>query len=64
MSLSNQARLIELHKQAAHAHLAAAASHDKSDHLTAHELSQKAHELSREALRLAKEQAEQPSEKI
>lgn len=59
MSYSNQARIVELHKQAAHAHMAAAASHDKSDHLTAHELSQKAHELSMEALRLAKEQAEQ-----
>jgi hypothetical protein len=58
MAFSNQARIAELHKQAAHAHMAAAASHDKSDHLTAHELSQKAHELSMEALRLAKEQAE------
>lgn len=60
MSLTNQARIVELHKQAAHAHMAAAASHDKSDLLTAHELSQKAHELSMEALRLAKEQAESP----
>ncbi|HEU4636205.1 MAG TPA: hypothetical protein VFS41_08515 [Edaphobacter sp.] len=59
MSFSNQVRAAELHKQAAHAPMAAAASHDKSDHLTAHELSQKAHELSMEALRLTKEQAEQ-----
>jgi hypothetical protein len=58
MSLTNQARIVELHTKAAHAHMAAAASHDKSDHLTAHELSQKAHELSKEALRLSKEKAE------
>ncbi|QHS51434.1 hypothetical protein [Edaphobacter sp. 12200R-103] len=62
MTFSNQARIVELHKQAAHAHMTAAASHDKSDHLTAHELSQKAHELSMEALRLAKEQAKQARE--
>src|SRR5215475_10130441 len=35
---SHQQRAVELHKLAAHAHLEAAASHDKGDHLTAHEL--------------------------
>lgn len=47
---THQQRAVELHKQAAHAHLAAAASHDKGDHLTAHELSNQAHEHSRAAL--------------
>ncbi|WP_035359145.1 hypothetical protein [Edaphobacter aggregans] len=46
----HQQRVVELHKLAAHAHLAAAASHDKGDHLTAHELSKQAHEHSRLAL--------------
>jgi hypothetical protein len=35
--------------QAAHAHEAAAASHDKNDHMGAHEHSKRAMELSREA---------------
>jgi hypothetical protein len=47
---THQQRAVELHKLAAHAHLAAAASHDKGDHLTAHELARQAHEHSRQAL--------------
>jgi hypothetical protein len=39
----------ERHLQAAHAHEAAAASHDKNDHMGAHEHSKRAMELSREA---------------
>jgi hypothetical protein len=35
--------------QAAHAHEAAAASHNQSDHLAAHEQSKRAQEFSREA---------------
>jgi len=46
----HQQRAVELHNLAAHAHLAAAASHEKGDHLTAHELTQQAHEHSRQAL--------------
>ena len=47
---SHQQRAVELHKLAAHAHLEAATSHDKGDHLTAHELTKQAHEHSRQAL--------------
>ena len=53
----HQQRAVELHKLAAHAHLAAAASHDKGDHLTAHELSQQAHEHSIRALEHSKQAA-------
>lgn len=51
MSPSPHNRVVELHNLAAHAHLAAAASHEKGDHLTAHELSKQAHEHSIEALK-------------
>lgn len=44
-------RVIEFHRKAAHLHEAAAASHDKGDHLTAHELTKQALEHPREALR-------------
>lgn len=44
-------RAIEFHNKAAHAHAAAAASHDKGDHLTAHEFSKQAHEHSLEAMK-------------
>lgn len=44
-----QYRLAELHNLAAHAHVAAAAAHEKGDHLTAHELSRQAHEHSMNA---------------
>ena len=45
----------EFHYKAAHAHEAAAVAHDKSDHLTAHELSRLAHEQSIRALEHSKE---------
>jgi hypothetical protein len=38
-----------MHLRAAHAHQAAAASHDKNDHIGAHEHSQQAKEFAREA---------------
>jgi len=44
-------RVIEFHRKAAHLHEAAAASHNKGDHVTAHELSKQAHEHSMEALK-------------
>ena len=50
MSQIPHERAAVLHNLAAHAHLAAVASHDKGDHLTAHELSKQAHEQSRQAL--------------
>jgi hypothetical protein len=46
MPQSPHAHAAELHNLAAHAHAAAAAAHEKGDHLTAHELSQRAHEHS------------------
>lgn len=52
----------ELHELAAHAHRAAAASHDKNDHLTAHEHSQKAMEYAINAFWQSQE-AHQKSEK-
>ncbi len=57
MSPSSHNRITELHNLASHAHLAAAAAHDKGDHLTAHELSQKAHEHSTQAYTLSQELA-------
>ncbi len=71
MNSNDDRRVVELHNQAAHAHLAAAASHEKGDHLTAneqsrlahehstaaHELSQKTSLLHGKAARLAAEQA-------
>lgn len=47
----------ERHLKAAHAHEAAAASHDKNDHLGAHEQSMLALEHSREAHQLTEELA-------
>ena len=38
MPQSPHARIAEFHNLAAHAHSAAAAAHDKEDHLSAHEL--------------------------
>ena len=49
MVMNTSQRITELHNLAAHAHLAAAASHDKGDHLAAHELTKQAHEYSRQA---------------
>ncbi|HEY6413696.1 MAG TPA: hypothetical protein VIX42_08410 [Edaphobacter sp.] len=57
MSHSQYERAIELHNKAAHAHQAAAASHGKGDHLTAHELSKQAHEHSAAALKHSNELA-------
>lgn len=51
-------RVIEFHKKAAHLHEAAAASHDKGDYLTAHELTKQALEYSREALKHSESAAE------
>ena len=55
MSQNPHQRLTELHNLAAHAHQAAAAAHDKGDHLTAHELTKQALEHSRNAHRLSEE---------
>ena len=49
MTQSAHNRIAELHNLASHAHQAAAAAHEKGDHLTAHELSKQALEHSREA---------------
>jgi hypothetical protein len=57
MSIHN--RVVELHNLAAHAHQNAAAAHEKGDHLSAHELTQKAVEHSAEAHRLSKELTKQ-----
>jgi len=57
MPQSPHARVGELHNLAAHAHSAAAAAHDKGDHLTAHELSKQAHEHSVNARKLSEELA-------
>jgi len=57
MPQSPHNRAAEYHNLAAHAHAAAAVAHGKGDHLTAHELSQKAHEHSMNALKLAEELA-------
>ena len=45
MPQSTHGRAAELHSLAAHAY-AAAAAHEKADHLNAHELSKRARELS------------------
>jgi hypothetical protein len=57
MSPNSSYRLVELHNLAAHAHTAAAAAHDKGDHLTGHELSKQAHEHSLNAHKLSQELA-------
>jgi hypothetical protein len=57
MPSSSHERIIELHNLAAHAHAAAATSHNKGDHLTAHELTLQAHEHSVNARRLSEELA-------
>ena len=51
-------RVIEFHRKAEHAHAAAAAAHEKGDHLSAHELTRQAHEHSREALKHSEAAAE------
>jgi len=59
MPTTHRSAAAERHLQAAHAHEAAAASHDKNDHMGAHELSMQALEHSREAHRLSEELAKQ-----
>lgn len=49
MPQSTHDRAAELHILAEHAHAAAAAAHEKGDHLSAHELSKKALEHSMNA---------------
>jgi hypothetical protein len=51
MPQSNHGQAAELHNLAEHAHAAAAAAHQKGDHLSAHELSKKALEYSMNAHR-------------
>ncbi len=62
MPQTRNVRAAELHNLAAHAHAQAATSHDRNDHLTAHELSRQAMERSREAHehseKLVREEAE------
>src|SRR5580704_3436647 len=55
MPQSTHDRAAELHNLAAHAHGAAATAHGKGDHLTAHELSQRANEHSMNAHKLSQE---------
>jgi hypothetical protein len=54
-------RAAEFHELAAHAHRAAAASHDKGDHLTGHEHSKQALEHANKAFGWSKD-AHQKSE--
>jgi hypothetical protein len=63
MSPSSSYRLVELHNLAAHTHTAAAAAHEKGDHLTAHELSKQAHEHSLNAYKLSQELAAERDKK-
>lgn len=49
MPTTHHSAAAERHLQAAHAHEAAAASHNQNDHLGAHEHSRLAQELSRDA---------------
>jgi len=53
MPQSTHNRASELHNLAIHAHEAAAAAHDKGDHLTAHELTKRALEHSMNAYGLS-----------
>ncbi len=46
-------KIVELHKIAAHAHLAAAEQHGKGDHLSGHEASRIAMEFSTKAFEIA-----------
>jgi hypothetical protein len=55
MPQSNHDRGAELHNVAEHAHDTAATGHGKSDHLTAHELSEQARELSKNVHKTAEQ---------
>jgi hypothetical protein len=57
MPTTNHSAAAERHLQAAHAHEAAASSHNMNDHLGAHEQSLLAMEHAREAHRLSEEEA-------
>lgn len=57
MPTTHHSAAAERHLQAAHAHEAAAASHNQNDHLGAHEQSKLAVEHTREAHRLSEEVA-------
>ncbi len=52
MNASNQ-KVVEMHKIAEHAHLAAAEQNGKGDHLNGHQFSRIAHEHTTEAFRLS-----------
>lgn len=55
MPTTHHSAAAERHLQAAHAHEAAAASHNQNDHLGAHEQSKLSQEYSREAHRHTEE---------
>jgi len=57
MPTTQHSAAAERHLQAAHAHEAAAASHNQNDHMGAHEQSLLAMEHAREAHRLSEEEA-------
>lgn len=59
MPQSTHDRVAELHSLAEHAHAAAAVAHNKADHLTAHELTQKALEHSTNAFQHSKAKLEE-----
>jgi non-ribosomal peptide synthetase component F len=59
-------RAAEFHELAAHAHRAAAVHHEKADHLTGHELSQRAFEMSlraHEASQFAHQKSQKAAQK-
>ncbi|HEY2547461.1 MAG TPA: hypothetical protein VGI46_15435 [Candidatus Acidoferrum sp.] len=55
MPQNSHVRAAEFHELAAHAHRAAAAHHDKQDHLTARELSRQALEHATNAFKFSQE---------
>jgi hypothetical protein len=55
MPQSSHKPVAELHNFVSHAHAVAAVAHDKTDHRSAHELSNQAHELTREDLKRAEQ---------
>jgi hypothetical protein len=59
MPTTHHSAAAERHLQAAHAHEAAAASHNQNDHLSAHEMSKRSQEFSREAHRHTEEVVKQ-----
>lgn len=63
MPTTHHSAAAERHLQAAHAHEAAAASHNQNDHLGAHEQSKLSQEYSREAHRHTEQIAQQAQDK-